>query len=326
MRHLRIRADLIETVGPPDSLAYLDTDCWERVIHVPSLAAGLRKDSRGSERLRYRLAVVSRRLAGYHLPRCSYDAAYFFNDADVTNQILLSRVRTRSLIFLDDGYTWLWAQLFPPDPIPRGIKRLVKRVLGLYDEGYRALGRIDAAYVFHSNRSKHGTVDFASIVAGQRDYLLALAERMAVGLEGFGHPDYVVLSQPLTEEGICAPGEEVEAVRRFVTALPDSPSVVLKQHPREGEGKYRRLLDNNPRVTSLPSYRVPYELLHAKLRPSCVVSFWSASLMIAQVVQPTRIVSLVPALSLDASPYVAFLDRVLGPRVEYVSPMALGRE
>ncbi len=320
MRHLRIRADLVETVGPPGTLAYLDSDCWERVIHVPSLSAGLEKDARGSERLLYRLAVVARRLVGYRPPSRSYDAAYVFNDADVTNQILLSRVRVRSLIFLDDGYTWLWAQSFPPDPTPRGLKRVVKRLLGLYDEGYRALGRVDAAYVFDPTRSGHAAADFASIVAGQRDYLVTLAARVTDGLEAFGHPDYVVISQPLTEEGICASGEEVEVIRCFVDALPGRPSVVLKQHPREGDGKFRRLLDEYPNVTALPSYRVPYELLHARLRPSCLVSFWSAALMMAQVVQPARIVSLVSALSMDTSLYVEFLNRVLGPLVEYVSP------
>ena len=324
LNDLDLRADLVQTVAPSDRLAYLDPERWREVQHVSSLSP---RDTRGRRRsrelTRYRLAVLRRRVIGYRLPHKQYDEVYIFNDADVTNQLVLSRVVIGSMLFLDDGLSWVASELLPQRPPPRGLKRWAKRWLGLWDEGYRGRGCIDAAYVFDAALGGARTIDFAEILQRQRRYVEAIANRCVVGVERFVEPDYLILTQPFTEEGLCREMEEVEVLRAFVADVPPGSRVVVKVHPWDPNEKYRALSAVHARVEMVEASTMPYELLHARLRPKCLVSFSSAALLIAPHFYPCRLISLLKWLTTDTRRYVEILDRTLGTRVEY--PERAGR-
>ena len=328
VRDQQIQADLVQTVGPTETLPYLDSPCWGQVVHVKQLGVEAGGKSPWSwARTKYRLATVGRRIIGFRLPSSDYEKVYLCNDADVTNQILLHHLpKLRSIVYYDDGLSWLGGQLIPDPVLSPGLKRTIKRLLGIYDEGIRRRGRVDAAFVFEPNASVDRVFDFGAVITRQEGYLAGLADRISKGLSVYGQPDYLILTQPFTEEGMCRGMEEVAAVDAFVRSLPPQAGVILKPHPRELAGKYAALMGTRLGFRELDVQDMPYELLHARLQPRCLVGFFSAALLMSQFFHRCRVVSLMEWLPLDMSRHKVLLDRMLNARVEYPRrPVALGR-
>src|SRR5206468_593937 len=223
-----------------------------------------------------------------------------------------------SMIFLDDGFSWVAAEMLPQAPPPRGLKRRVKCWLGLWDEGYRGRGWIDAAYVFGAAPGVPRRIDFVEIVRRQRPYVDALAGRCGGGdVERVSEPDYLILTQPFTEEGLCRELEEVDVLCAFVNDVPPGRRIVVKVHPWEPKEKYRALSAARADVEMVGASTMPYELLHARLQPKCLVGFSTAALLTAPHFYPCRLISLLKWFTTDTRRYVEILDRMLGTRVEY---------
>ena len=88
--------------------------------------------------------------------------------------------------------------------------------------------------------------------------------------------DYILLTQPLTEDKLVKNNLEVEIIKKIII---EDKKYLIKIHPREKEEKYKELLEL-PNVEFLPSkYKnVPYQALHYKLNPKGIITFFSSIL------------------------------------------------
>lgn len=315
LKHFNIKADLVHTISYFDTLKYIDEDRWEDFTYITSLSPKNRKFETIS---RYRLSVIRFLLTGFNLANKDYDAVYIFNDCDITNQLLLKSLNYKKLIYLDDGLTI--AGEFISSPKPK-IKTKMKSIFGIHDHNFLSYNKkISEAYIFHSiisTRRDLNILELSDIIVNNLNYMFYLSERLNLNLDKYLNPDYVILTQPFSEQGICQCNEDVHVISKFIEQLPENSKIVLKRHPAEDSKKYDKITDS--RVIKLESYaQIPYELLHIILKPSNLVSFYSTSLFTSQFFYKTKLISLVKDLNIpNQNEYARLLDAVFQNKIHY---------
>ncbi|MDD5773366.1 MAG: glycosyltransferase family 52 [bacterium] len=319
-KHFKVQADLIHTIPFFNLLKYNDRERWKECKYIRSLSP------KGTDLISlsyYRFFAIKYLITGLKLNKNKYDNVYIFNDCDITNQIILKNLKFKKLIYLDDGLI-IGSEFISPPELSRkaALKYKIWSMAGLYPNNFVSYDkRINELYLFNSHLSDRKNLsikDLGEIVIKNSDYIYDLSQKLQLNLDEYLNPDYIILSQPLFEQGICGENEDVNALSDFIKKLPPNSKIVFKMHPSENSKKYEKIITRNIKV--LESYKhIPYELLHFKLKPINIVSFFSTALFTSQYFYGTKIISLLKSCKIaNKSEYVNLLDKIFQNSIIYV--------
>jgi hypothetical protein len=318
LKHIKAKSDLIHTI-PIDTVDFIDNDVWNEVVYIESLTP---KSMLVSDIWTYRINVINKLIFKYKLERETIDYLYYFNDCDITNQLILRSMKVHKLIFLDDGFT-IASEILEKPRRNRfaNFKIGLKSLIGLYDNYFLSYNnRIDKLFIFGSNVSKRKNIfELSDIILNNLDYVTYLSTKCNMRLDNYARPDYIVLTQPLTEQNLCKEGEDVEIIKNYVHSIPETERILIKLHPSEKIDKYRDI-QNRKNIKILDSQRgIPYELIHIQLKPINLVSFFSFALFTSQYFYQSKILSLVKRLPIDnKDKYVEALNILFQDNISYL--------
>jgi len=216
-----------------------------------------------------------------------YDSVYIPNDSNPFNQALLKNIDYYDLIYYEEGATAFYKIQEQMNNKNQSRSMFLKSILGLEQtKTVLTSKKIKKAYVFLEEILKKISPDIEFINLSNIVKEKYQFSKMNIDQE-FLNPDYLIATQPLTEDYYCKNFEEVEAIEEFIKNNLNK-RIVLKVHPRERLNKYSNIIRDYGNVLLLPEkYNVyPYQILHFSLLPTNIVSFFSSILLTVESTNP----------------------------------------
>ncbi|GEM_PF-4663159 len=308
--HFNIKPFLFCTEENLKTLPFFDHTLWKEIFSVNSYK---------------RINLLRLLLGKLEIPDSHFQNIFIFNDFRAFNQILLKSLDYSNLIYIDDGFTAgdynLRKSGFKKNKGLKGLtKKMAKKFLGLQPTSHLLLHeRINEVYLFYPHLIENfrcEVKDLGKIISSHSDYVEHLSQKISLPPELPREPDYLILTQPLTRDGITKKYEERKVVDLFLDAIPTKSTVIIKPHPFDTS--YFHNIKRREGIYVLESLKfIPYELLHARIRPKRLVSFWSTALLTAPLFYSTHPISLASNLkTTDASFYVNYLKTAI-PEIDF---------
>lgn len=205
-----------------------------------------------------------------------FEAIYTPMDYDIYIQAFLKNNKFNEINLFEEGGTlyYLLTENRSRNIFVKKIKKILKFILGLEcTENILTSNKIKDAYMFFpdelkSFNSKIHYIDLNLII--ERN-----GEKIEVENK-YKNVDYLILTQPLTEDGITTNKIEVEVIRKFIQP---EKNYLIKLHPRDSEEKYEEILSlGNVKLLDNKYQNIPYQVLHYSLNPKNIVSHFSSVL------------------------------------------------
>ena len=254
------------------------------------------------------------------LDALEFDCVIVGNKYHAPERILIDKARQRGMRvgLIEEGLSlYQTLEYWEPAILARAVRRLGY----LYHNVGRYYGRprqvFDFAYLSVPAAYPHNDVverrplrnEVAALRWAAESMLARSGARALVSELVPGAP--LILSQRLTEDGLVAREDEIDALANAVQVLAkkDRP-IYFKAHPRDSFDKGRVLAERfgENKVRLLPDAQVPVEILFASWRPSVVVGFISATLIYAPLIYDILAYSIADRLQ----PLDGRLDRFRG--------------
>lgn len=194
------------------------------------------------------------------------------NDNNIYVQLLIKRISYQTLCFYEEGGTLFYKVAYKNKTLKRYSLKFLKSILGIENTTNILTSKdIKKAYVFFADelRKYNSKIEYINLEKILIKYIPKIEETS-------NRIDYILLTQPLTEDKLVKNNLEVEIIKKIII---EDKKYLIKIHPREKEEKYKELLEL-PNVEFLPSkYKnVPYQALHYKLNPKGIITFFSSIL------------------------------------------------
>jgi hypothetical protein len=263
-------------------IKHLDISCYKIITtwkyieffneeHVVEISIGELQD--GKMKKLYLLWLLS-----FRATKGSYNRIFIPSDVNPYVQVILKANNFKELNFFEEGGTLFYRinELINGKPTSGNV--FLKKLLGL--TGVNNIlqdKRIVNAYTFFPSilSELNPNINFIGIDSFFNNYNLDI-EYPVIDVK-YLNSDILIFTQPLTEDKFCKSNEEVLIIEKFIKCNSDK-KIIIKLHPRDIMSNYRYLLKYN--VIFLPEdYRnIPYQVMHASIRPKNIVSFFSSIL------------------------------------------------
>ncbi len=205
-----------------------------------------------------------------------FETIYIPMDYDIYIQAFLKNNKFNRINLFEEGGTlyYLLTENRSRNIFIKKIKKILKFILGLEcTENILTSNRIKEAYMFFPKELKNFNpkihyIDLNLII--ERN-----GERIEVE-DKYKNIDYLILTQPLTEDGLTINKIEVEVIKNFIQP---EKKYLIKLHPRDSEEKYKEILSlDNVKLLDNKYQNIPYQVLHYSLNPKNIVSHFSSVL------------------------------------------------
>lgn len=208
--------------------------------------------------------------------KSNYEIVFIPDDQDIYIQILLKNIKYKELNFIEEGGT-LFYKLNKQRSRSRStaiLKYIAKKTLNLdLVTDILQSKNIKKAYVFFPEKLRHynNAVEYIDLNLILKDKI----EKLEVETK-FVTIDYIILTQPLTEDGIEKNNKEVEIIKKFITP---NKNYLIKLHPRDNIEKYKEILElSNVEALGAKYQYIPYQVIHYSLNPKNLVTHFSSVL------------------------------------------------
>ncbi len=205
------------------------------------------------------------------------DKVFIPSDYNILNQLILKKIKYNEVNYYEEGGT-LFYKLYEKskNKLKENLKYFLKWIVRVeITKGILTSKEIKNAYVFFSKElrkynNKINYIDLSEMIRKNNGI-----KNIKVSTK-YLNPDYVILTQPLTEDSLCKNYLEVKAIENFIEK---DKKYIIKFHPRDDKNKYRNIT-KLVNVLELPEElnEIPYQILHYKLNPKGIVSHFSSVL------------------------------------------------
>lgn len=197
---------------------------------------------------------------------------FIANDNNIYVQLLMKKINYKNLFFYEEGGTLFYKIAYKNKKIKKYFLKFLKSILRVENTTNILTSKdIKKAYVFFSEelRKYNSKIKYVNLEKILIKYIPKIEEPQ-------NKIDYILLTQPLTEDKLVKNNLEVEIIKKII--LKDK-KYLIKIHPREKEEKYSELLKlPNVKFLSSKYKNVPYQTLHYELNPKGIITFFSSIL------------------------------------------------
>lgn len=274
-------------VGNKDNIPYLDDRLFNHIyeINIPKY--------NNSIELAYNL-INFRNKIPKNLKKEKYKNFYVYHDTGYFEQILFKNILFKKLIYLEEGFSLLMliSNFSYSKETLKG--KIFRKIFGLkHFMHYLSNPLVDEAYIFFGNYLKNYSIklnELSDIIENKKDYIFELSQKIIVS-DKYMNPDYVIFGQNF---GIEAE-DSVKPIDVFLSKIDSTKKILLKPHPSDPKNKYVQLLKKYPNIIYMKDlYSIPYELIHAKIKPKAIVSYQSTVLITSPIFYKCKVISLLP--------------------------------
>lgn len=196
-------------------------------------------------------------------------------DYNIFIQLIIKKIKFNHIHYYEEGGTLFYKiNERSKNKIIEYFKGILKKILRVEQtRGVLTAKKLERAYVFFPNFLKKYNSNLEYIDMKN----LLFKDNLDINVEEkFKNFDYIILTQPLTEDKFCQGLKEIEILKKFIN---NKNSYLIKIHPREKKEKYKELLkEKNIKLLPEKYNKIPYQVLHLSLNPKNIVSFFSSVL------------------------------------------------
>lgn len=204
-----------------------------------------------------------------------YNKVFIPSDYNILVQIILKKIRINELNYYEEGGTLFYKiNERSRNKIKEKLKSSLKFLLGVErTTGILTSKFIRHAYIFFPQKLKEYNPDINYV--DLKDFIIK--ERLEIEIEKkYIECDFLILTQPLTEDKLCNDFLEVKSIEKFIEK---DKKYIIKLHPRDNKEKYKKLLQLKNVLLLPEEYKnTPYQILHYNLKPKNIVSHFSSVL------------------------------------------------
>lgn len=203
----------------------------------------------------------------------SFDNIYIPSDINLALQAIYSNIHYEKLIIFEEGGTLLYYLNRKQYFFKKLLLNTFRLLIGLKIRHHILSSKdINQAFLFfpefYEKKFHFPIIDLSEKIS---DYI---SKNQLIELDYKDiNPDFIFLSQPLTQDGYCKDNLELKILRSFIDEN-TFKKVVIKLHPRDNKERYIDLFPDVHFITS----STPYQLLHFSLNPMYIGSYFSSAL------------------------------------------------
>lgn len=211
----------------------------------------------------------------YKFPKLYCEKIFIPGDTSLYTQLLLKKINYEELNIIEEGGI-LFNKINELNikKYIQVIKIILKFLMGV-ERNIKLLEskKIKKAFVFFPSElkkfnSKIQYKDLSKIIKKN-------IEKIEVE-EEYKNIDYLILTQPLTEDRLTTDKIEIEIIKKFIQK---EKNYLIKLHPRDKKEKYKEILSlDNVKLLDNKYQNIPYQILHYSLNPKNIVSHFSSVL------------------------------------------------
>lgn len=235
------------------------------VSNIPDIQDSLLYKFKYAFKHRFFISLVSKNI--------SFDNVYIPSDVNLALQAIYSNVNFKNLIVFEEGGTLLYYLNRRKNLLKRLFLNSFRLLIGLKIRNHILSSKeITQAFLFFPELYQKN-FHFSVVNLSQKlSNYISNNQILTLDYKDIA-PDFIFLSQPLTQDGYCKDNIELKFLRDFIDEN-NFQNIIIKLHPRDNQERYTDLF---PDVSFIKD-STPYQLLHFSLNPNCIGSYFSSAL------------------------------------------------